>query len=119
MQIADGVLVDLGCRSPATALEDALMRYMVLGRMIYAVGGNGDASRLAGIRVQAVSITVYTICAMLAAFAGIVVASQLVVGSANVGSDVALNSVAAATAASASSFYAVSRATRPELIATV
>lgn len=73
----------------------ALMRYTVLGRMIYAVGGNADASRLAGIRVEAVSITVYTICAMLAAFAGIVVASQLLVGSANVGADVALNSVAA------------------------
>lgn len=73
----------------------ALMRYSVLGRMIYAVGGNSDASRLAGIRVEAVSITVYAICAMLAAFAGIVVASQLLVGSANVGADVALNSVAA------------------------
>lgn len=73
----------------------ALMRYSVLGRMIYAVGGNADASRLAGIRVEAVSITVYTICAMLAAFAGVVVSSQLLVGSANVGADVALNSVAA------------------------
>ena len=73
----------------------ALMRYTVLGRMIYAVGGNADASRLAGIRVEAVSITVYTLCAILAAFAGIVVASQLLVGSANVGADVALNSVAA------------------------
>ena len=72
-----------------------LMRYTVLGRMIYAVGGNADASRLAGIRVEAVSITVYTLCAILATFAGIVVSSQLLVGSANVGSDVALNSVAA------------------------
>lgn len=73
----------------------AIMRYSVLGRMIYAVGGNADASRLAGIRVEAVSISVYTLCAMLAALAGIVVASQLLVGSANVGGAVALNSVAA------------------------
>lgn len=76
-------------------LVHVLMRYTILGRMIYAVGGNADASRLAGIRVEAVSVTVYTVCAMLAAFAGVVVSSQLLVGSANVGANVALNSVAA------------------------
>lgn len=76
-------------------LVHVLMRYTVLGRMIYAVGGNADASRLAGIRVEAVSITVYAACGMLATFAGIVVSSQLLVGSANVGATLALNSVAA------------------------
>lgn len=76
-------------------MVQVLMRYTVLGRMIYAIGGNADASRLAGIRVEAVSITVYAACGMLAALAGIVVASQLLVGSANVGANLALNSVAA------------------------
>lgn len=76
-------------------LVQVLMRYTILGRMIYAIGGNADASRLAGIRVEAVSITVYAACGMLSTLAGIVVASQLLVGSANVGANLALNSVAA------------------------
>lgn len=83
-------------------LAHVLMRYTVFGRMIYAVGGNAEASRLAGIRVEAVSIAVYTACAMLAAFAGIVLASQLLVGSANVGAELALNSVAAVVLGGAS-----------------
>lgn len=76
-------------------LVQLLMRYTILGRMIYAIGGNADASRLAGIRVEAVSTTVYAACGLLSTLAGIVVASQLLVGSANVGANLALNSVAA------------------------
>lgn len=88
-------------------LVHVLMRYTVLGRMIYAVGGNADASRLAGIRVEAVSVTVYAACGMLATFAGIVVSSQLLVGSANVGATLALNSVAAVILGGASLFGGV------------
>lgn len=90
-------------------LVHALMRYTLLGRMIYAVGGNADASRLAGIRVHAVSITVYTICGLLAALAGIVVSSQLLAGSANVGGEIALNSVAAVILGGASLLGGVGR----------
>jgi ribose/xylose/arabinose/galactoside ABC-type transport system permease subunit len=41
-------------------------RYTGFGRMIYAVGGNAEAARLAGIDVVAVRISVYAICAGLA-----------------------------------------------------
>src|SRR5262249_19521608 len=64
-----------------------LLRFTVFGRMLYAIGGNREASRLAGMRVDLVTIVVYMQCAALAAFAGVVVASQLLAGSATVGTD--------------------------------
>jgi ribose transport system permease protein len=73
----------------------AMLRYTVFGRMLYAIGGNRDASRLAGLRVDLLTVLVYMLCSMLAAFAGVVVASQLLAGSATVGADAALSSIAA------------------------
>lgn len=46
------------------------------GRMIYAVGGNAEAARLAGIRIGVVRVTVFMISGGLAALAGIVYASR-------------------------------------------
>jgi ribose transport system permease protein len=54
-----------------------LMSRTTLGRYIYAVGGNEEASRLAGIRVKRVLFFVYTLCGMLAGLGGVVMASQL------------------------------------------
>jgi ribose transport system permease protein len=49
----------------------------VLGRHIYAVGGNVEAARLAGVRVPAVLLFVYTASGALAGVGGVVMASQL------------------------------------------
>ena len=54
-----------------------LMSHTKLGRYIYAVGGNEEAARLAGVRVKAVKMFVFTICGLLAGLGGIVMASQL------------------------------------------
>jgi ribose transport system permease protein len=79
-----------------------MLRFSVFGRMLYSVGGNREASHLAGIRVDLVAILVYVICAALASFAGVVVASQLLAGSATVGADAALSSIAAVVLGGAS-----------------
>lgn len=71
------------------------MRYTVFGRLIYAHGGSREASVLAGIRVDLISASVYTISGALAALAGVITASQILAGSAGVGSDTMLMSVAA------------------------
>lgn len=76
-------------------LLGAAMRYTVFGRTVYAVGGNREASRLAGIRVDAVTSSAYVISGTCAAFAGVVAASQLLAGASTIGSDLALSSVAA------------------------
>jgi ribose transport system permease protein len=76
-------------------LAFSVLRFTVFGRMLYAIGGNREASRLAGMRIDLVTIAVYVQCGSLAAFAGVVVASQLLAGSATVGTDAALSSIAA------------------------
>ena len=72
-----------------------MLRNTVFGRMLYAIGGNREASRLAGIRVDLITTIVYVLSGSLAAFAGVVIASQLFAGSATVGSSAALSSIAA------------------------
>ncbi len=54
-----------------------LMSRTVLGRYIYAVGGNPEAARLSGVPVRRVLLFVYGTCAALAGLGGIVQASQL------------------------------------------
>lgn len=51
-------------------------RYTGFGRMLYAVGGNAEAARLAGINVRAVRVAAYTICASLAALAGVMMTGR-------------------------------------------
>ena len=79
-----------------------ISRFTVFGRMLYAVGGNREASRLAGMRVDLITVVVYMLCSALATFAGMVVASQLLAGSATVGADAALSSIASVVLGGAS-----------------
>lgn len=72
-----------------------LLRFTVFGRMLYAIGGNREASRLAGIRVDLMTTTVYVISGGLGAFAGVMLAQQLIAGAPTVGQTAALNSIAA------------------------
>jgi len=51
--------------------------------------------RLAGIRVSAITASVYVLCGACAAFAGVVTASQLLAGSASVGLNSNLQSITA------------------------
>ncbi|WP_420121301.1 ABC transporter permease [Nakamurella sp.] len=53
------------------------LRYRPTGRAIYAVGGNEEVARLSGLNVTAIKIRVYVIAGVLAAFAGMLVGSQL------------------------------------------
>jgi len=58
-------------------LAHVLMSRTTLGRYIYAVGGNEEAARLAGIRVKRIFLFVYVLCGMLAGLGGVIMASQL------------------------------------------
>jgi ribose transport system permease protein len=72
-RIPNAVLLMLGLY----ALAHVLMTRMVLGRYIYAVGGNPQAARLSGVPVRRVLLLVYTLCGALAGLGGVVMASQL------------------------------------------
>jgi D-xylose transport system permease protein len=67
------------------------------GRHIYAVGGNAEAARRAGINVKRVRISAFVICSALAAVAGMIFASRQ-------------NSVSPTTGGSSTLLYAVGAA---------
>ena len=66
-----------------------------LGRHIYAVGGNEEGSRLSGIKVDKIKMTVYMLSATLAGFAGVITANHMNFGEANIGAGMELDAIAA------------------------
>lgn len=58
-----------------------LMRHMAAGRKMYAIGGNEEAAKIAGINVGKYKNMAFALCAVLACITGMLVASR--VGSAN------------------------------------
>ena len=54
-----------------------ILRRTVLGMRIYAVGGNAEASRLAGIKVWSITLFVYGISGLLAGLGGALSAARL------------------------------------------
>lgn len=59
------------------ALAHILLRSFSLGRYFLAVGGNEEATRLAGIHTKQMKQVAYILCGALAAGAGVVLASRL------------------------------------------
>jgi ribose transport system permease protein len=66
------------------------------GRQIYAVGGNREASRLAGIDTSRRIVTTYIVSASLAGIVGIIIASRLGLGDPSVAQGYELQAIAAA-----------------------
>ncbi len=74
------------------------------GRHIYAVGGNAEAARRAGINVVGVRITAFTLCSLLAAAGGIILASRGTAVASQVDPTLLLNAIAAAVIGGVSLF---------------
>ncbi|WP_238845472.1 sugar ABC transporter permease [Nocardia terpenica] len=92
-------------------IADILLQRTVFGRRIYAVGGNAEAARRAGINVTRVRLAAFVGCSMLAAVGGILAASRLVaVNQSSGGSDILLNAIAAAVIGGTSLFGGRGRA---------
>jgi ribose transport system permease protein len=53
------------------------LRFRPAGRALYAIGGGAEVARLAGIRVQAATVGVYTLCGALAGLAGVILSARL------------------------------------------
>ncbi|WP_345242622.1 ABC transporter permease [Nibrella saemangeumensis] len=73
-----------------------LLQKTVLGRYMYAVGGNEQAARASGISLNKVKMVVYTLCGGLAGLAGIVLTSRITTGQPNAGAGFELDAIAAA-----------------------
>lgn len=74
------------------------------GRHLYAVGGNAEAARRAGINVSRVRIAAFTLCSTIAALSGVISASRTGSVDASAGRTIVLNGVAAAVVGGVSLF---------------
>ncbi len=79
----------------AVAVAVLLRRYPI-GRHVYAVGSNEEASRLAGVNVEETKLFAYTLSGLLAGLTGIVLMSRLVTAQPNEGVMYELDAIAAA-----------------------
>jgi simple sugar transport system permease protein len=72
------------------------LRYHRAGRAIYAIGGNVEAARAAGTKVDRIRIAVFTIGSVLAAIGGLMESGQLTAVTAGQGSNLIFSVFAAA-----------------------
>lgn len=72
-----------------------VLRFTAFGRVLYGVGGNREAARISGIRVEWVTVLVYGVSGLMAAIAGVMEAGRLSAASPTIGTQIALISGAA------------------------
>ena len=94
---------------PAVVLILVVLSFLLtrtrFGRHLYAVGGNAEAARRAGIRVSRIRLAAFTLCAVLSAVGGAFIASSVdSVSGASGGNDTLLLAVGAAVIGGTSLF---------------
>jgi ribose transport system permease protein len=72
-----------------------ILRYTRVGRNIYAIGGNQEAARLSGLRVDLVKVLAYMYSGFCAAIAALILTSRVSSGQPTLGSTLPLESIAA------------------------
>ncbi|MFJ9870661.1 ABC transporter permease [Streptomyces sp. NPDC101165] len=80
----------------AFAVTGLLLRYHRVGRALYAIGGNADAARAAGIRVERVMLGVFVVAGALASVGGLLQTGYVGAISANQGNNMIFTVFAAA-----------------------
>jgi len=105
------VFTNPGVPTPAVILLGLVVFFAWLttrtrfGRYVYAVGGNAEAARRAGVNITAIRIAVFTLCALLAAVAGLIQTSRLTAASLAINpGQVTLEAIAAAVIGGTSLF---------------
>jgi ribose transport system permease protein len=84
------------------AITWIFLRYRSAGRSLYAIGGSAEVARLAGIKVQTLTIWVYIAAGTLAGIAGIAQASRLDSSEPSAGLGYELDTIAAVVIGGAS-----------------
>jgi ribose transport system permease protein len=77
------------------ALAHIAITRTTFGRYVYAAGGNPEAARLSGVRVDAVRAATFAISGALAGVAGVMAASRVATGQADAGVGLELTAIAA------------------------
>lgn len=87
-----------------TVLATALIARTTFGRYVYAVGGNAEAARLSGIRVDMIRGSCFAISGFAAGLAGMLLASRTQSAQADIGTGFELTAIAAAVVGGTSIF---------------
>ncbi|HEY7419976.1 MAG TPA: inner-membrane translocator, partial [Ktedonobacteraceae bacterium] len=87
-----------------------ILRFTAFGQHIYAVGGNAEAARRAGINVTGIRVTVFMLASMLASVGGLLWASRLDTATSEVDQTLLLNAIATAVVGGVSLFGGVGSA---------
>lgn len=88
-----------------------ILERTVLGRSMYAIGGNLEAARLSGLPVKRIQITVFALSGLFAALAGLVMAGRLSSAQPQAGVGYELDAIAAVVIGGASLAGGQGRAT--------
>jgi simple sugar transport system permease protein len=91
-----GVPVSVWVTGAIFLVAALFLRYHRVGRAIYAIGGNTEAARAAGIHVDRIRIGVFIVASVLAAVAGLMTAGEVVAVTASQGNNLIFSVFAAA-----------------------
>lgn len=91
-----GVPVEVWIAGIVFLAAGLFMRYHAVGREIYAIGGNVEAARAAGVRVDRVVFGLFVVAGTLSALAGLMLTSQIASVTANQGNNLIFTVFAAA-----------------------
>jgi ribose transport system permease protein len=76
-------------------LSYVVLAQMVVGRYVYAIGGNAEAARLSGINVRRYTVLVYAISGLLSAVAAVILTARLDSAQPTAGTGYELDAIAA------------------------
>lgn len=79
----------------ALAVIYVFLEHTVNGRRLYAIGGNAEAARLAGVRIKPLRMAAYALSGLGAAVAGLMYASRVASANPTQGSGLMLDAIAA------------------------
>lgn len=89
-----GIPVDICVAVILFVAAGLFLKYHSWGRALYAIGGNEDAARAAGVPVDRVLIAAFTVASMFAALAGILLAGRLSAVTADAGQNMIFSALA-------------------------
>jgi ribose transport system permease protein len=91
-----GVKYSVWLLAAFVALTWVLLSRTAFGRYVYAVGGNPEAARLSGLRIDVIRGATFLISGLSAGLAGVIVASRVAGAQADAGVGLELSAIAAA-----------------------
>lgn len=89
-----GLRVDIWILIGIFVIAQVMLSQTRVGKAVYAIGGNAEASRLAGIRVRSIVVSSFVIAGALAALGAIIMVSRLQIAQGTFSGSISLDAIA-------------------------